>query len=275
MATTENQAQTPALLTANVPFVSGHGRAQVVVFLFLVFIAVAAFSVFSNLLQLSFLSEAAEGGGVSQEAADMNDTRQGAVWIIHLVVRLALAVAFLLWLHRASGNMAALGNTKAKIEYTPGWAVGSFFIPFANLFLPYRAVSEVWVRSEPPVREEGGGLAFAPRPPTTLVLAWWVTWLVSNFIGRAASRFGDGADTIETLQMVTWAAILSDVLSIVAAVLAVMVVRSIDRRQEERARHVVYSPDSPPPPPLFRPQPQTAEPHGTEPSHAPPPTSPS
>ncbi|HEX8335871.1 MAG TPA: DUF4328 domain-containing protein [Pyrinomonadaceae bacterium] len=274
MATTENQTRTPALLTANAPFASGHGRAQVVVFLFLVFIAVAAFSVFSNLLQLSFLSEAAEAGGVSQEAAEMNDTRQGAVWIIHLVVRLTLMVAFLLWLHRASGNMAALGNAKSKIEYTPGWAVGSFFIPFANLFMPYRAVSEVWVKSEPPVQEEGG-LAFAPHPPTTPVLAWWVTWLASNFIGRAASRFGDKADTIETLQMMTWAAVLADVLSVVAAVLAVMVVRSIDRRQEERARHVVYSPDSPPPPPPFRPQPQTAEPHEAESSRTPPPSSPS
>lgn len=250
MTTTDNQARTPALLTANTPFVSGHGRAQVVVFLFLVFIAVAAFSVFSNALQLSFLSGAVEAGGASQEALEMNDTRQAAVGVIHLAVRLALVVAFLLWLHRASGNMAALGNAKSKIEYTPGWAVGSFFIPFANLFMPYRAVSEVWVKSEPPVHEEGG-LAFAPRPPTTLVLAWWVTWVASNFVGRAASRFVDKADTVEALRVVTWTAILSDVLSVVAAVLAVMIVRSIDRRQEERARHVAYSPDSPPPPPLF------------------------
>lgn len=273
MATTENQARSPALLTADAPFVSGHGRAQVVVFLFLAVIAVAAFSVFSNALQLSFLSEAAEAGGVSQEAAEANDKRQAAVWIIHLVVRLALVVAFLLWLHRASGNMAALGNPKSKIAYTPGWAVGSFFIPFANLFMPYRAVCEVWVRSEPPVREEGG-LAFAPRPPTTLVLAWWVTWLASNFVGRAASRFGDRADTVDALQLVTWAAVLSEVLSIAAALLAVMVVRSIDRRQEERARHVVYSPHTPPPPPSFRPQPQTAEPRETESGHTPRPPSP-
>lgn len=259
MTTHENQAQATELLTASEPFVSGRGRARVAVFLFLAFIAVAAFSVVSNLLQISFLSGVAEGVGASQEAAEMNDLRQGAVWLIQLAVRLALVVAFILWLHRASKNLTALGNPRTRIEYTPGWAVGSFFIPFANLYMPYRAVGEVWVKSEPPVREEGG-LAFAPRPSTSPVLAWWITWLAANFIGRAASRFGDKAETLDAMQWATWAAILADLLSIAAALLAVRVVRSIDRRQEERARHVSYARNVPPPPPLFRPQPQATEP---------------
>jgi hypothetical protein len=205
---------------------------------------------------------------VSQEAADSNDMRQGAVWLIHLVVRVALIIAFLLWLYRAAGNLAALGNPKTRIEYTPGWAVGWFFIPFANLVMPYKAVSEIWVKSEPPVRE-GDGFAFSPRPSTSLVLAWWLTWLASNFISRFVSRFFDKAETIEAMQGMTWAAIIADVLFIVAAVLAIFVVKSIDRRQEERSRHVAYVRNLPPPPPIFRPQPSESQ--EAETTHTPPP----
>src|SRR5918997_1098797 len=96
--------------------------------------------------------QATPPAGLTAEAAETNDLRQWAVALIHLAVRIALVVAFLLWLHRASKNLAALGNPKSRIEYTPGWAVGWFFIPFANLVMPYRAVREVWVKSEPPVR---------------------------------------------------------------------------------------------------------------------------
>lgn len=64
MATSESQMQDG--LTSSHPYVSAHGRAQVVVFLFLAFIAVSLFSVVSNLLQINFLDDALATGGVSE-----------------------------------------------------------------------------------------------------------------------------------------------------------------------------------------------------------------
>ena len=45
--------------------------------------------------------------------------------------------------------------------------------------------------------------------------------------------------------------ILSEVLSIAAAVFAIQVVKEIDRRQEERARNLQQVFPAPPPPPVF------------------------
>ena len=73
----------------------------------------------------------------------------------------------------------------------------------------------------------------------------------------------------ESLNFVAGVALVANLLSVIAAALAILVVRDIDRRQTERARHVSYVGNLPPPPPNFRPQPAAAA-GGT---HAPPPRS--
>ncbi|HEX8558581.1 MAG TPA: DUF4328 domain-containing protein, partial [Pyrinomonadaceae bacterium] len=233
------------------------GRAQAVVFLFLAYIAVALFSVFSNALQLGLIAEAVAGGEITDARVQMNDTRQAAVAFTHLVVYVALAVAFLLWLYRASKNLPALGNEKSRIEYKPGLAVGSFFIPFVNLFMPYKAVREVWEKSDPAIRTPDD-IMFTPTASAPLVLGWWLSWIAMNVFGRVTGRFQQDAATPETLRWVTWVEIAGDLVGVLSAVLAVLVVRGIDRRQEERARNVVYVPRTPPPPPLFTPPPPQA-----------------
>src|SRR5438093_12382214 len=57
------------------------------------------------------------------------------------------AFGFLTWLQRAYRNLPALHAT--ELRYTPGWAVGSWFIPLVNLFAPHQVVSELWKASDP------------------------------------------------------------------------------------------------------------------------------
>lgn len=248
----EHGAGRPAQgLTSNVPFVSGHGRAQVVLGLFIAFTALKAVAVVSCLMQVNLLSEAL-AGGVTQEQAEWNDQRQAIVAVLTLVVFVALVVAFLMWLHRVMENLPALGNAKTRVEVSPGWAVGSFFVPFMNLFIPYRAVKEAWVKSDPAVRTEEGFMFSAPSP-TGLIFAWWVSWIAMNFISRAASGLESAAKTADSMIGATWVALAADLAAALSAGLAIQVVRGLDMRQEERSRNVAYVPDTPPPPPLSTP----------------------
>jgi hypothetical protein len=50
---------------------------------------------------------------------------------------------------------------------------------------------------------------------------------------------------------VTWVEVVANLLAILSAALAILVVRGIDRRQEARSRNVTYVPHTPPP--LFTP----------------------
>lgn len=266
--TTQSQGPAPAALTSSKPFVSAHGRAQAVVFLFLAYVAAALFSIVSNLLQIDFLSGVIAGNSPSLESAASNDTRQAAAAFIHLAVAIALAVAFLLWLWRVAGNMVALGNAASHVEYTPGWAVGSFFIPIVNLFMPYRAVREVWEKSDPAVVTDPD-VGLKPAGTSPLVLGWWLTWIAMNVISRAAQRASNTVETPEAMRLVTWAELTSDVIGIVSALLAIRVVRGIDRRQAERALYVAYVPHTPPPPPLPRPPVRLPEPRESDASRTP------
>lgn len=238
----EQQAgQAPESLTSREPFVSAHRRARVVVALFIGYIVLTAAGMVSSLL---WAGQGDMGAAVGQEQPDSHALFQAMLALLTLLVVLGLIVTFLMWLHRVMRNIPALGNAKSRVEYTPGWAVGSFFIPVLNLFMPYRAVREAWAKSDPAIRTQDD-IMFTPSPSGGLVLGWWLSWLAFNFLSRISSRI---SPEIGTLDMI------AGVLGILAAVLAILVVSELDRRQTERSLHVTYLAQTPPPPPLFTPQ---------------------
>jgi len=172
----------------------------------------------------------------------------GLFGLITIVIYIATAVTFLMWLYRSGNNLPAFGVGKRQIGYSPGWAVGSFFVPFVNLVVPYRAVREVWQKSEPPSTVS---FSYAVSPPGFFP-AWWGFWIASNIANNAHFRMTMADAPRDVTAMV---GIVGEVLSIVAAVFAIMVVREIDRRQDESSKHLPASQGwpAPPPPPVFHP----------------------
>jgi hypothetical protein len=259
MTTSENIGQSPDRLTAYVPYESAHGRAAALVALFVAFVVVKLGSLITNFMELA-LPPVLLGGDGADEPLALTDLLHLLIFVATVAAFVAVAVAFLVWLHRANKNLPALGNSKSKIEYTPGWAVGTFFIPIGNLFLPYRVVSEVWRKSDPDVVVENGE-AVATNASSQLLLGWWASWVALTVVNRIANRMERNAERVDLEGLVSGLGIFVDLLGITAAVLAVFVVREIDRRQEARARRVTYVPDTPgPPPPLPRPPRASAAP---------------
>ena len=169
-----------------------------------------------------------------------------ALAVLQLVIYVATIVLFLMWLYRAHENLAAFGIPKQQLQHSSAWAVGSFFVPFANLVIPYRAIRELWQKSVPQQATMFG----AVDPPGFFQL-WWAFWLASNIADQMYLRLSWREDTpvagIEIL------GIIGSVLGIVAALLAIKVVREIQRQQVESSKlipgHSAFA--SPPAPPAF------------------------
>lgn len=254
----EPHPQPPSGLSSSEPFFSAHGRSLVVVGLFVAYIVTTLASVGLTLTRLAVPDVVLANDAEAQ--LTLMELLEFVVAIPVVLVNLALIVAFLVWLHRVSKNIPALGNPKSRVEYTPGWAVGSFFIPIASLYMPYRGLKEVWVKSDPGVRAEGDFMSSPLSSGTPLLVGWWAAWITHNILTNLYLRLqwragaGDGAPFLIALD------VISDVAGIVAAALAILVVRGIDRRQVERSRHVTYVSRTPPPPPLFTPQPPPVPP---------------
>src|SRR5207237_3487739 len=109
------------------------------------------------------------------------DTASSIVLLLSAFVYLSgyvgAAVAVPLWMHRCFRNLPALGVIPQR--WSPAWAAGGWFIPFANLVIPYRVARELWMRTS--VEQDW-------RDP--LVQRWWSAWIASIGLSVASTPLG-------------------------------------------------------------------------------------
>lgn len=229
------------------PFESGRARAKAVTVLLSIGMLLDVVAIVSGLAQISLLKEIASGQRVPLEVARANDLRQLIVTVAQAVVYILTVVAFLMWLHRTAGNLTALGIRNP--EFTPGWAVGWFFIPFMNLYRPYQVVKEIYQGSDPEA-DPADDLSWRFSNVTPLIGIWWGAWLISNITSQASFRISMENKVADMLLIASWFGLVADLVSMIAAVLLIFVIRSIETRQEVKSRRFTAL-SLPPPPPIY------------------------
>jgi hypothetical protein len=144
------------------------------------------------------------------------------------LLSLAIFVVLIVFLWRASKNTELWRREKAR--YGPGWAIGSWFIPFANLVLPAMVVQSIWKRS-PTIDPYG----YRHDEPAALVGWWWITWIVGSLLVRAGPAAGTDptASEVSSGDMLRTVGVLC---AIGAALLLIAVVRRLAARQAVLAR---------------------------------------
>ncbi|HYD25143.1 MAG TPA: DUF4328 domain-containing protein [Croceibacterium sp.] len=169
--------------------------------------------------------------GQLAEAAGMVDLDEGMDGLTMIVAfsYMAYAVAMLicvllvcLWLHRAHANLHEAGV--GGLEYTPGWAVGWYFIPFANLVKPHGAMRELWHASH---GETGDFRAPAP----SLINYWWAAWIAGNIVSNVSAQMA-----VRDPSLVAAASLIGAVgsaLSVAAALLLLQLVQRISAAQRD------------------------------------------
>lgn len=169
--------------------------------------------------------------------------------ILHGFLFVAAIVFFLIWEFRAFKNLSPLRAQNS--EFTPGWAVGWWFIPFANLVKPYQAMSDLWTDSDPDFDAEGGFLSNAVGAPRIMGW-WWALFIVSNILLNITSLLSNGrASDIGA----DFAAIflVANIIRGADAFLIIKIIRDITRNQDLRFQKLGELGDfnTPPPPPQF------------------------
>jgi hypothetical protein len=186
-------------------------------------LAIAFNPVFSFLVDLLQLISGKNGD--EDDANALVTLAQGLAGLGLIVALVVAAVFFSIWLHRAVRNLRGLGRT--GMERTPGWAVASFYIPFVNLVLPHRALTELWRASDPaPESAERGWTAYGTT--TALVSVWWGFWLVSGLLGNVSARIDDP-------KLSGAIGLAGSAVMVVAAVTCIQMMRGVVARQEAAA----------------------------------------
>jgi hypothetical protein len=148
----------------------------------------------------------------------------GLASLLALAARLTSWVAVCVWTYRAAANLRGLG--RYGMANTPGWCVGWYFVPFANLVKPVQAMSEIWRASDP---ESGEGAWISSPSPTPLLALWWGPYLLAGIIAWGSVLTRDDPSVAGSI------GIVACMFNALAALSLVGIMRGIGRRQEQAA----------------------------------------
>jgi hypothetical protein len=207
------------------------GLTKALTVLFSIHIVLSALLIIGVIHHFTVLNDHEQGGFVFDTKA-VNDaqTFPASMLILSGLVGIAIFVLLIIWLYRAAKNNEALGRQNPRLG--PGWAIGGWFIPLAWWVIPFIVLDDVWRGSDPSIPR--GDPSW--RRAKTLAAIWvWLVTAVLYFIPNwIASSGGDvRADEPEKVRRDDILRIVANAIGIVAAVLAIVVIRRVAARQEE------------------------------------------
>lgn len=199
-------------------------------------------------IQQGRLDQAAQAR-LAQLEDQMLDSAERARTMVTLT-RLAFwptVVIYFMWLYRASRNLRLLQAD--GVSHTPGWAVLSYFVPFANLFRPYMQMQDIWRASDPEHIDHGR--AWQKCPPAKIIGAWWISLILASVVALVGSHMEaeflhfDGGGAFGNLQdqrLIARTYVIANLATLVAGSLLILIIRGITQRQRERYRRLYEDP---------------------------------
>lgn len=149
--------------------------------------------------------------------------------LAEITVVLTTMILVLMWTYRANHNARQLGAV--DMRFTPGWAVGWYFIPIAWFWKPYQAMTEIWRASVNP--SDSGATPVSP-----LLRWWWGLWVVPfwglGIVDIVAFEVLDEAST-ETVEAAT--ALVANLLDIPLALVLAAIIGAVTQLQTAHHRN--------------------------------------
>ncbi|MFI6102006.1 DUF4328 domain-containing protein [Lentzea sp. NPDC051213] len=136
------------------------------------------------------------------------------IWLVAFVVA---AITFMVWMHHARLNADTI-TSPHQSRFAKLWVYLGWFIPIANLYIPYAVMQDIWRgsdRSQPMI-------GLRQREPSGLILLWWLCFLFSNVSLTLPPKYAFEVAVFATI---------SALLSVVAAVLGARVIRQVNDMQ--------------------------------------------
>jgi hypothetical protein len=212
---------------------SGHSRARWVVATALVTIAVTLFEFGADAAQVRVAARILSGQIVALNSVAATDTYVRVTYIVSEVALLVPFLVFLFWLHRAATNASVFAR---ELRFTPGWAVGWFFVPFANLVRPARVVNEIWQTQDvAPVAATRVGRSVLRISP--LIPVWWGLWIldIGGLGGRLLGVVYSQTNSLADIRNATYLDMAYALVVIASLLATIRLVRRMDAREAAKA----------------------------------------
>jgi uncharacterized protein DUF4328 len=198
---------------------------------------VAAMASLGSILDIMAYNVLANAGSSPAEA-DRWTSLDNAAQALYLLTNLFAGISFIVWLHRARTNLD--GWDVRGLTWARAWAIGGWFLPFANLVIPLVVVGETGRASENLAASVENRQV--SRVSRTIFVLWAVLWNLSGVTAVAAVlagarlRTGTPRELAEHHGLYAALSYGNAVVVIVAAALAILLVRGVTASQESILR---------------------------------------
>ena len=194
--------------------------------------ALCFINIFSNFMQINLMNDYFVKDLYSEDVfevlAERNDSRVQLIGGFFGIFIFASVFLIGRWFFVSAKINHLLGKKGLKVS--PGWSVGWYFIPFANLVMPYRSLKETYKASFN--SEDWQNTMISYDLPI-----WWATFLIGNGLSNVSFRmFMDLGETYtyEALNQISYIDIGADVLLIINAVFLLRIVNTIYSNHKDK-----------------------------------------
>jgi Domain of unknown function (DUF4328) len=163
-------------------------------------------------------------GHVTPDQLTSSDPIQGVIGLLQTGLGVVTAITFLKWVYRAYKNVQGFGAE--GLRFSPGWAIGYYFIPILSLIRPVQVMSEIWRASYDPrnwPRSRG----------SWLIATWWSLFLLYSGVTQVSLQLGMQASTNDQWTLAAVFAILGDFFSLPLSIIVLRLVTEIYKRQKD------------------------------------------
>ena len=188
-------------------------------------ILISLIAAISSMFEVKLINDMITGNidfSTIENQATANDTRQQLIGILQIALFIITGISFLKFIYFSNSNSRSFG---AKgMQFTPGWSIGYYFIPYLNLYKPYRAMKEIWKTSKDPKNWE------ILKTPS-LFPQWWTLWIISALLGNMSFRLSMKAEELNELFVSSTLTLASDLVKIPLSLIAIKMVLQIFEMQ--------------------------------------------
>jgi uncharacterized protein DUF4328 len=162
-------------------------------------------------------------GQLTPDQLSDSDPMQGIVGLSQAGLGFVTGIVFLKWVYRAYKNIQGFGAE--GLRFSPGWAVGYYFVPFLSLVRPVQVMSEIWRASQDPRN-------WLRRRGSWLIGTWWALFLLYSIVTQVSLELALESSTNSQWALAAIFAILGDFFSVPLSIVVLRLVTEVYKHQK-------------------------------------------
>ncbi|MFD8965614.1 DUF4328 domain-containing protein [Streptomyces sp. NPDC059568] len=146
---------------------------------------------------------------------------------------LVCGIVFIVWFHSVRRVAGVLGPDRFRSG--PGWAIGAWFIPLANFWMPYRIAVNIWGASTRlPADGEPYKVSMWP------VNLWWGLFATTTLFSWYVGQRYENAEALDEIRDAVLQVVVADALDVAAAAAALYFAVRLTAMQRLKASEPPY-----------------------------------